>query len=367
MPQNTPLKSNILSIFLVSALVCLSTLPGAARAIAQQSKPPAPAESGNIDETKLTDAEMKSAAALVESFLASMLSPGKDYDKFITTEVTDSYIENFYMIDRFIIKNYRRAVQVRPDGEALVTYTGPDETIIQEMTVRKEHDGALKINSLGEKRYVRMSPKRRQCYINTRTIYLVSAVLNALTENMELPAEVTFDLLKSKGLLREPVKCPDGGEIAIKVVKSPDGQSNDVLPQCSKHGDLYELYKIDDRSGFDFDKYNKEIDAEQAILSDKIAGDVYKTFLKIQPFENTFYEAIEAQNLKLAADRLAEAVKIDRRVGHMYLNMIKAYRKARDEKKAREIFDQAAKVYPKWEALKKSLTEDILKEEEHEY
>jgi len=234
------------------------------------------------------------------------------------------------------------------------------------MSIRKEHDGDLKINSIGEKRYVRMDSKRRQCYVNTKTVYLVSGVLNALAEDMEISSAVTFDLLKEKGLLKEPVKCPDGGDIAIKVVKSPDGQSNDVLAQCSRHGDFYELYKIDDRAGFDFDKYNKEVDAEQAILIDKLAGNVYKTFLKIQPIESAFYEASEAQNVKMMQERLASAQKIDRRLGHMYIYMIKALRKAKDEKGAKEIFDQASKIYPKWDALKKSMKEDLSKEEEHE-
>ncbi len=305
----------------------------------------------------LSNAEFDKAKAAVDNFLNALLAGDKSYERFITPEVGEECISNFYMVDKYIIKNYKRSISVNNYGEAACVYEGGDETVRQEFNLIKNADGELKINSISEKRYIKMNENRRKCYLNTRAVYKTASLLQILYENMQLPAKVDFELLKSKKLLNEPVSCPSNGTISITIDKNNDSQNNEVIARCSIHGDFFELYKLDDKLSMDYDKYNQKIDKDEESILNRISGELYKAFVKLQPIEDAFYAQYEKQNTSEMFRLLNQALTVDKRLGNMYITLIRAFRAAGNEKSAHEIYDMAIKVYPGWEELKNVLNE----------
>jgi hypothetical protein len=347
-----------LKYFLTAALVvmlaaaCGSAAPGAAQ------QPPEGEDAGSeAREAFLPSSDFSRASAVIDEFLKSLLESGSNYERFVTTEIGGECVNNFYMIDRHIIKNYKRAITVNGFGEASCVYDGDGETIKQEFNLVKNAGGELKINSISEKRYIKMNDARRQCYLNSRAVYKAASLLQVLYEDMQLPAKVDFELLKTKGLLADGVSCPRSAEITLSVDRNNDSQNYEVIARCSMHGDFFELYKLDDKLAMNFDKYNAMIDKDEEAILNRIGGVLYKAFLKIQPVEDAFYAQYEKQNTAEMFKLLNQALTIDKRLGNMYITLIRAYRAAGNEKSAREIFDMAAKVYPGWAELSNALSE----------
>lgn len=329
-----------------------------AAAYASAAGPAAETDDGGSEarEAFLAQADLAKASALVDDFLQSLLSPGNGYERYVTTEIGSECVNNFYMIDRHIIKNYKRSITVNAYGEAVCVYEGDGEIIKQEFNLVKNADG-VRINSISEKRYVKMNEHRRQCYLNTRAVYKAASLLQVLYDDMQLPEKVSFDLLKEKGLLSDSVSCPRGADIKVLVDRNIDSQNYEVIARCSMHGDFFELYKLDDKLAMDFDKYNAGIDRDEDAILSRIGGPLYKAFLKLQPIEDAFYSQYEKQNTSEMFKYLNQALAVDKRLGNMYLTLIRAFRAAGNEKSAREVYDMASKVYPRWAELKNSLTE----------
>ncbi len=304
-----------------------------------------------------TNSEINNASAIIENFLKSTLAGDKSYERYVTPEIGDECINNFYMIDRNIIKNYKCSIKVNNYGEAACLYEGDDETIKQEFNLIKTTEGALKINSISEKRYIKMNAGRRTCYLNTRAVYKAASLLPVLYPNMLLPDKVDFDLLETKKLLKEKIVCPQGGKITISIEKNNDSQNYEVIARCSLHGDFFELYKLDDKISLDYDNYNKQIDHDEQIVLKRIGGDLYSSFLKLQPIEDAFYAQYERQNVSEMNTKINQALAIDKRLGNMYLTMIRAYRAADDEKSAHDMQAAALKVYPECNELKNIFNE----------
>lgn len=322
---------------------------------------PSPADSEEVSsearDAFLSNAEFEKAKSVIDNFLKALLAGDKSYERYTTPEVGEECIGNFYMVDKYIIKNYKRTLSVNNYGEAACVYDGGDETVRQEFNLIKNSDGELKINSISEKRYIKMNENRRKCYLNTRAVYKTASLLQVLYENMQLPSMVDFELLKSKKLLNEPVSCPSNGTISIAIDKNNDSQNNEVIARCSIHGDFFELYKLDDKLSMDYDKYNLKIDKDEEAILNRIGGELYKAFVKLQPVEDAFYAQYEKQNTSEMFRLLNQALTVDKRLGNMYITLIRAFRAAGNEKSAREIYDMAIKVYPEWEELKNVLNE----------
>jgi len=349
----------------VSLITALAFSPSTAQAGAAvgpgTSEPAAEAPARPFNES-----ETRAAASIVKEFLDSLAAGDKNHEKLISTEITEVDLHNNYFIDRYILKNYKRAVEINPSGEAVCTYTGDGETIRQEFSVIRDTPKTLKINSISEKRYQKMNANRRKCYLNTRAVYKAASLLAGFYEDMTVPAGVDFETLRSKKLLKEVPKCPDGGEIKLALVRGTDSANLEVLACCSRHGDFFEIYKLDDRVAYDYEKYNRDVDAEEMPILEKLAGEAYFLSLKLQPIENAFYAALEKKDTAAMQESLKQALKIDGRLANMYLTLIRALRQAGNEKAARETYDTAAKVYPKWAALKESLTEKLQKSDDDE-
>lgn len=347
--------------FLTAAIVIAVTAACCCAAPVAALQPPEGEDAGSeAREAFLPASDFSRASAVIDEFLKSLLESGSNYERFVTTEIGGECVNNFYMIDRHIIKNYKRAITVNGFGEASCVYEGDGETIKQEFNLVKNAGGELKINSISEKRYIKMNGARRQCYLNTRAVYKAASLLQVLYEDMQLPAKVDFALLKTKGLLAEGVSCPMSAEITLGVDKNNDSQNNEVIARCSVHGDFFELYKLDDKLTMDLDKYNAMIDKDEEAILNRIGGPLYKAFLKIQPVEDAFYAQYEKQNAAEMFKLLNQALTIDKRLGNMYITLIRAYRAAGNEKAARAIYDMAAKVYPGWVELRNSLSEKLL-------
>ncbi|HOD39398.1 MAG TPA: hypothetical protein PKL57_02470, partial [Candidatus Wallbacteria bacterium] len=129
------------------------------------------------------------------------------------------------------------------------------------------------------------------------------------------------------------------------------------IARCSIHGDFFELYKLDDKLSMDYDKYNQKIDKDEESILNRISGELYKAFVKLQPIEDAFYAQYEKQNTSEMFRLLNQALTVDKRLGNMYITLIRAFRAAGNEKSAHEIYDMAIKVYPGWEELKNVLNE----------
>lgn len=345
-----PLKNlNILLLALFFALVC-----NPARTAYCLSDAAGDTEEAALEyrEAFLSKDDLNKASALIDDFLKSLISKDKSYERFVTVEIGEDCVNNFYMIDLNIIKNYKRSITVNSYGEATCVYEGGREIIKQEFTLVKNEDGAIKINSISEKRYVTMNASRRECYLNTRAVYKAASLLPVLYENMQLPETVSFELLKKEKLLKEEVKCPQNANIFISIDKNSESQNYEVIARCALHGDFFELYKLDDKIAADYEKYNQQIDKDEQAVIKRIGGELYEAFLKIQPIEDAFYEQYERQNPSEMLKHLNRALAIDKRLGNMYITLIRAYRAAKDEKSARAIYDMAVKVYPRWEELK---------------
>ncbi|HNY10828.1 MAG TPA: hypothetical protein PKK26_04465 [Candidatus Wallbacteria bacterium] len=349
----------------ISLILAFSLLPQvsqAGSAIAPQTAEPA-AES---TVKPFSESEKKAAANIINEFLDSIAAGNNNYEKLISTEVTEIDLHNNYFIDGYILKNYKRAVEINPSGDAICTYTGDGETIRQEFNIIRDTPQALKINSISEKRYQKMNDKRRKCYLNTRAVYKVASLLNNFYEDMQAPAGVNFETLKSKKLLKDIPKCPEDGEIKLALVRGTDSANLEVIASCSRHGDFYEIYKLDDRIALDYEKYNRDVDAEEAPILEKLAGEAYFQSLKLAPAENAFYAALEKKDTAAMQEAMKQALKIDNKLANMYLTIIRSLRQAGNEKAAREAYETAIKVYPKWTALKESLTEKLQKSDEDE-
>ncbi|MEZ7890601.1 MAG: hypothetical protein QMC67_02525 [Candidatus Wallbacteria bacterium] len=354
---NLKLKSIYLLIFLLLCSLISSAFFNVSNAAAEVA---AVSEvQSEKTEVVLSDDELKSGKELFRQFLDSVLLGDKSYEKYIVNEINDSYIQNNYIIDNYIIKNYKTEIELQKNGEGVCTYNGPDEIIKQEFSLTKTHDNQLKIDTISEKRYIKMNPKRRQCYINTRAIYKAASILESLTAEMEVPAAINYDILKANGLIKEELKCPGGGVITFNKIKSGDSNDFDLIAHCDMHGDFFELYKIEEKVLANPDKYNKDLDNDEAPVLEKISGDTYKKFQKIQPFETAFYNAMEKKDVQAMRDNLNKASQIDVHLGNMYLVFIRMLRELKDEKTAKEIFDIAIKVYPNWKDLKNSLSEKL--------
>ncbi len=349
----------------VSLILAFSLSPSssqAAAAVTPQTAEPA----AEAPAKPFSEAETKAAGSIIKEFLDSLAAGDKSHEKLISTEITEVDLHNNYFIDRHILKNYKRSVEINPSGEAVCTYTGDGETIRQEFSVIRDTPKTLKINSISEKRYQKMNDNRRKCYLNTRAVYKVASLLNAFYEDMQVPPGVDFETLRSKKLLRDIPKCPDGGEIKLALVRGTDSANLEVLASCSRHGDFFEMYKLDDRIAYDYEKYNRDVDAEEAPVLEKLAGDAYLQSLKLQPIENAFYAALEKKDAAAMQESLKQALKIDNKLANMYLTIIRTLRQAGNEKAAREVYDTAVKVYPKWAALKESLTEKLQRSDDDE-
>ncbi len=350
-----PLKNlNILLLALFFALVCNPArtaycLPDAAGDTEEAAL--------EYREAFLSKDDFNKASASIDAFLKSLINKDKSYERFVTAEIGEDCVNNFYMIDLNIIKNYKRSITVNSYGEATCVYEGGGEIIKQEFTLVKNEDGAIKINSISEKRYVTMNASRRECYLNTRAVYKAASLLPVLYENMQLPETVSFELLKKEKLLKEDIKCPQNADIFISIDKNSESQNYEVIARCALHGDFFELYKLDDKIAADYEKYNQQIDKDEQAVIKRIGGELYEAFLKIQPIEDAFYEQYERQNPSEMLKHLNRALVIDKRLGNMYITLIRAYRAAKDEKSARTIYDMAVKVYPRWEELKNVFNE----------
>lgn len=350
-----PLKNlNILLLALFFALVCNPArtaycLPDAAGDTEEAAL--------EYREAFLSKDDFNKASASIDDFLKSLINKDKSYERFVTAEIGEDCVNNFYMIDLNIIKNYKRSITVNSYGEATCVYEGGGEIIKQEFTLVKNEDGAIKINSISEKRYVTMNASRRECYLNTRAVYKAASLLPVLYENMQLPETVSFELLKKEKLLKEDVKCPQNADIFISIDKNSESQNYEVIARCALHGDFFELYKLDDKIAADYEKYNQQIDKDEQAVIKRIGGELYEAFLKIQPIEDAFYEQYERQNPSEMLKHLNRALVIDKRLGNMYITLIRAYRAAKDDKSARTIYDMAVKVYPRWEDLKNVFNE----------
>jgi len=345
-----PLKIlNILSLALFFAFACN---PAGTAYCASDAAGDTEEAALEYREAFLAKQDFAKASALIDDFLKSLVNKDKSYERFVTVEIGEDCVNNFYMIDRNIIKNYKRSITVNSYGEASCVYEGNGEIIKQEFILIKNEEGALKINSVSEKRYVTMDAGRRGCYLNTRAVYKAASLLPVLYENMQLPETVSFELLKKQKLLKEEVKCPQNANIFISIDKNSESQNYEVIARCALHGDFFELYKLDDKISADYEKYNQQIDKDEEAIMKRIGGPLYEAFLKIQPIEDAFYEQYERQNPAEMLKHLNRALVIDKRLGNMYITLIRAYRAANDEKSAREIYDMAIKVYPRWEDLK---------------
>lgn len=315
-------------------------------------------------EVILKNEDLAQSKKIIDDYLNSLNLSDKSYERYITTELTDEYIQNSYMVDKYIIKNYKRNIETNINGDAVCIYEGDGEIIKQEFGLIKNHDGEIKVNSMSEKRYQKMNAKRRECYLNTRAVYKIASLLQVFYPDMQLPSSVDFELLKSKALLDGGITCPSSGTLSIGIVKNADSQNYEVLVHCSVHGDFFELYKLDEKLKVDFDKYNKDIDSDEESVLKKISGASYKSFQKIQPIEDAFYAAFEKQNIVEMFNFFNQALTIDTRLGNIYLTMIRAYKTVKNDKGASEIYNMAIKVYPNWEELKNVLSEKNAAEDE---
>lgn len=313
----------------------------------------------------INENELEKAKELINNFLNSFLDSKKQYKQFITSEVDDEYLKNTYIIDKYIIKNYKRNIIVNKFGEASCTYEGDFELIVQEFNLVKV-DNEIKINFISEKRYLKMNENRRRCYINTRAIYKIIGILPNLQKDMSVPKRITWNMLKEYGLIKNEIICPEKFEISFVLTKNTEAQHDEIIAKCSKHGDFFELYKFDDKVNLDFNKYNLQIDKEEEEVISKIAGPLYKTFLKIRQIEDKFYENYEKSNLNEMFNLLKEAMKIDKRLGYMYTTIIRLAKTLKNEKIANEVYNIAKSVYPDWSELKNVLNENYNFEDELE-
>lgn len=350
-----PLK--LINILLLALFFALACAPAGAAYCAPDAPPDTEEAAAEYKEAFLTKQDYAKASALLEDFLKSLVNKDKSYERYATAEIGEDCVNNFYMIDRNIIKNYKRSITVNNYGEASCIYDGDGEVIKQEFTLIKNEEGALKINSISEKRYIKMNSARRSCHLNTRAVYKAASLLPVLYENMRLPETVGFELLKKQKLLKAEVKCPQNANIFITVDKNSESQNYEVIARCAVHGDFFELYKLDDKISADYEKYNRQIDKDEEAVMKRIGGTLYEAFLKIQPVEDAFYEQYERQNPSEMLRHLKRALVIDKRLGNMYITIIRAFRAANNEKSAREIYDMAVKVYPRWEELKNVFNE----------
>lgn len=354
---NSMMPLKILDILLLALFFALACNPAGMAYCASDAAGDTEEAAVEYREAFLAKQDFTKASALIEDFLKSLVNKDKTYERFVTAEIGEDCVNNFYMIDRNIIKNYKRSIVVNNYGEASCVYEGNGEIIKQEFILIKNEEGALKINSVSEKRYVTMDAGRRGCYLNTRAVYKAASLLPVLYENMQLPETVSFELLKKQKLLNEEVKCPQNASIFISIDKNSESQNYEVIARCALHGDFFELYKLDDKLAADYEKYNQQIDKDEEAIMKRIGGPLYEAFLKIQPIEDAFYEQYERQNPSEMLKHLNRALAIDKRLGNMYITLIRAYRAANDEKSARGIYDMAVKVYPRWEDLKNVFNE----------
>ncbi len=353
--SNSPLI--LLNIFLLSVFIVLARIPAGPAYCASNEPSDTEEAAPEYKEAFLAKQDYAKASALLEAFLKSAVNKDKSYQRYVTSEIGEDCVNNFYMIDSNIIKNYKRSITVNSYGELSCKYEGGGEVIKQEFTLIKNEEGDLKINSISEKRYIKMNSARRACYLNTRAVYKAASLLPVLYENMQLPELVSFELLKKYKLLKEEVKCPQNADIFITVDKNSESQNYEVIARCAVHGDFFELYKLDDKLAADYEKYNQQIDKDELAVIKRIGGTLYEAFLKIQPIEDAFYEQYERQNPAEMLKHLNRALVIDKRLGNMYITLIRAFRAANNEKAAREIYDMAIKVYPLWQELKNVFNE----------
>jgi len=303
-------------------------------------------------------ASIAAADSTVSSFLDRIFrSKNDEAAKFCANGgenfLTPEFISDLKLFSGFASKIVSHSGSRAETISAIVAFTSKDgdELNCEFVLSLDEISGIFKIVNIFDRQYEKMSPKRRNCYLNCEFLDLVWRIFPEIFPDHCVPAGAKDDRLISEGVLVSTPKCPDGGEYSNNFSYDAELAAYEVRVRCSKHGNSWELFKVSGNLDAS-EKISAEINANNKKMTAEFGTPLLAKLFSVSERAAEVHTLVQNDNMNEALAKFRELQKTDARAGNLYLVLSQALSDSGHDSEAVSLMNECVAVYPKWPAAK---------------